>query len=235
MKTLHTTKNCNYRRFLHKQLKHGKISGQFYRFLCKNFPYRLTYHAIDNNVRQVIHGKINESTAINTLKEKEKVEIKRQAEMYKSNIECRNKISEKKISKTTTPCFRDSEKVCVGKLGKTSKTTTPYTKPLSSRESEYDKYIAKASNKEKQEYLEFIKNKFKENKISRKVLDHAVLFLKKCMKENLYLPMRCKTSLYRIFDCEKFEISRYEKEFFLYFKCALSKTHKYSIYKQSNK
>jgi len=33
MKTLHNTKNCNYRRFLHKKLKHGKISGKFYKFL----------------------------------------------------------------------------------------------------------------------------------------------------------------------------------------------------------
>ena len=72
MKTLHTIQNCNYRKFLYKQLKHGKISGQFYRFLCKNFPYRLTCRAIDMNVRKVMHGKINESTAINTLKEKEK-------------------------------------------------------------------------------------------------------------------------------------------------------------------
>ena len=81
----------------------------------------------------------------------------------------------------------------------------------------------------------FIKNKIKANKITRKVLDHAVIFIKKCIKENFYLPMRFKTSLYRIFDCEKFEISRYEKEFFFYFKNALSKTHQYSIYKQSNK
>ena len=102
MKTLHTIQNCNYRKFLYKQLKHGKISGQFYRFLCKNFPYRLTCRAIDMNVRKVMHGKINESTAINTLKEKEKDEIKRQAEMYKSNIECRNKISEKKTAKKFT-------------------------------------------------------------------------------------------------------------------------------------
>jgi hypothetical protein len=144
------------------------------------------------------------------------LELKRQAEMYKSNIECRNKISEKKTSKKFT-------------------TEEDVGRDIASRESAYDKYIEKINNKEKQEYLEFIKNKFKANKISRKVLDHAVLFLKKCMKENLHLPMRFKTSLYRIFDCEKFEISRYEKEFFLYFKCALSKTHKYSIYKQLNK
>ena len=57
MKTLHNTKNCNYRRFLHKRVKDGKISGQFYRFLCRNFPYRLTYHAIGMNVRKVMHGK----------------------------------------------------------------------------------------------------------------------------------------------------------------------------------
>lgn len=202
MKTLHNTKNCNYRRFLHKRLKDGKISGQFYRFLCRNFPYRLTYHAIDMNVRKVMHGKMNESTAINILKEKEKDEIKRQAEMYKSNIECRNKISEKKTAKKSTT-----------------------EEDISSR-------IAKISNREKQEYLEFIKNKFKANKISRKVLDHAVLFVKKCMKENLYLPMRFKTSLYRVFDNDGYNIHAREAEFFTYFKNALSKTHKYSIYKQ---
>ena len=213
MKTLHNTKNCNYRRFLHKRLKDGKISGQFYRFLCRNFPYRLTYHAIDMNVREVMRGNINESTAINTLKEKEKDEIKRQAEMYKSNIECRKKISEKKTSKKFT-------------------TEEDVGRDIASRESAYDKYIAKIRNKEKQEYLEFIKNKFKANKISRKVLDHAVLFIKKCMKENLYLPMRFKTSLYRIFDNDGYNIHAREAEFFAYFKNALSKTHKYSIYKR---
>ena len=216
MKTLHNTKNCNYRRFLHKQLKHGKISGQFYRFLCKNFPYRLTCRAIDMNVRKVIHGKMNESTAINTLREKEKDEMKRQAEMYKSNIECRNKISEKKTSKKFT-------------------TEQDVGRDIASRESAFDKYIAKVRNKEKQEYLEFIKNKFKANKISRKVLDHAVLFLKKCMKENLHLPMRFKTSLYRIFDNDGYNIHAREAEFFTYFKNAFSKTHEYSLYKQKNK
>ena len=216
MKTLHNTKNCNYRRFLHKQLKHGKISGQFYRFLCKNFPYRLTCRSIDMNVRKVIHGKMNESTAINTLKEKEKDEMKRQAEMYKSNIECRNKISEKKTAKKFT-------------------TEQDVGRDIAGREPTYEEYQKEQAFKEAKEYLVFIKNKFKANKISRKVLDHAVLFIKKCMKENLYLPVKFKTSLYRIFDCEKFEISRYEKEFFLYFKNALSKTHQYSIYKQSNK
>ena len=216
MKTLHNTKNCNYRRFLHKQLKHGKISGQFYRFLCKNFPYRLTCRAIDMNVRKVIHGKMNESTAINTLREKEKDEMKRQTEMYKSNIECRNKISEKKTSKKFT-------------------TEQDVGRDIASRESAFDKYIANVRSKEKQEYLEFIKKKFKANKISRKVLDHAVLFIKKCMKENLYLPMRLKTSLYRIFDNDGYNIHAREAEFFTYFKNAFSKTHKYSLYKQKNK
>ena len=206
MKTLHNTKNCNYRRFLHKRLKDGKISGQFYRFLCRNFPYRLTYHAIDMNVRKVMHGKMNESTAINTLKEKEKDEIKRQAEMYKSNVECRKKISEKKTAKKFT-------------------TEEDVGRDIASR-------IAKISNREKQEYLEFIKNKFKANKISRKVLDHAVLLIKKCMKENLYLPVRLRTSLYRIFDNDGYNIHAREAEFFTYFKNALSKTHKYSIYKR---
>ena len=91
MKTLHTTKNCNYRRFLHKRLKDGIISGKFYKFLCRNFPYRLTYYAVDMKVREVMRGNINESTAINTLKEKEKDEIKRQAEMYKSNNQLNKK------------------------------------------------------------------------------------------------------------------------------------------------
>jgi hypothetical protein len=196
-------------------VKDGKISGQFYRFLCRNFPYRLTYHAIGMNVRKVMHGKMNESTAINTLKEKEKDEIKRQAEMYKSNIECRNKISEKKTAKKFT-------------------TEEDVGRDIASVESTYDKYVAKINNREKQEYLEFIKNKFKANKISRKVLDHAVLFIKKCMKENLYLPVRFKTSLYRIFDNDGYNIHAREAEFFMYFKCAFSKTHKYSLYKQSN-
>ena len=51
------------------------------------------------NVRKVMHGKMNESTAINILKEKEKDEIKRQAEMYKSNIECKNKTAFSKTHK----------------------------------------------------------------------------------------------------------------------------------------
>ena len=165
------------------------------------------------NVREVMRGNINESTAINTLKEKEKDEIKRQAEMYKSNIECRKKISEKKTSKKFT-------------------TEQDVGRDIASRESAYDKYIAKASNREKQEYLEFIKNKFKANKISRKVLDHAVLLIKKCMKENLHLPLRLRTSLYRIFDNDGYNIDAREAEFFTYFKNALSKTHKYSIHKR---
>lgn len=215
MKTLHTIQNCNYRKFLYKQLKHGKISGQFYRFLCKNFPYRLTCRAIDMNVRKVMHGKINESTAINTLKEKEKDEMKRQAEMYKSNIECRNKISEKKTAKKFTTEEDVGRDIASGELML-----------------EVEKSLAKIEAKE---FLEFIKNKFKANKISRKVLDHAVVFVKKCMNRNFYLPMKFKTSLYRIYDNDGYNIHAREAEFFTYFKFAFSRTHKYSIYKQEIK
>jgi hypothetical protein len=210
MKTLHTTKNCNYRRFLYKQLKHGKISGQFYRFLCKNFPYRLTCRAIDMNVRKVMHGKMNESTAINILKEKEKDEIKRQAEMYKSNIECKNKTA-KKIT-TEEDVGRD---IASGEL--------MY---------EVEKSLAK---REAKEYFRFIQGQFHANKISRKVFDHAVLFIKKCMKENFYLPTRFKTLLYRLFSKMAYNIHVREAEFFIYFKNAFSKTHKYSLYKQAIK
>ena len=216
MKTLHNTKNCNYRRFLHKRLKDGKISGQFYRFLCRNFPYRLTYHAIDMNVRKVMHGKMNESTAINILKEKEKDEIKRQAEMYKSNIECRNKTSEKKTAKKFTTEEDVGRDIASGEF-------------IEECQNEIEKSLAKIEAKE---FLEFIKNKFKANKISRKVLDHAVVFVKKCMNRNFYLPMKFKTLLHRLITNEGYNIHAREAEFFTYFKNAFSKTHKYSIYKQ---
>ncbi len=215
MKTLHTTKNCNYRRFLYKQLKHGKISGQFYRFLCKNFPYRLTCRAIDMNVRKVMHGKMNESTAINILKEKEKDEIKRQAEMYKSNIECKNKTAKKFT--TEEDVGRD---ISSGEL------------MYEECQNEVEKSLAKIEAKE---YLQFIKGQFNANKISRKVFDHAVVFIKKCMKENFYLPMRFKTLLYRLFSKMAYNIHVREAEFFIYFKNAFSKTHKYSLYKQTIK
>jgi len=214
MKTLHNTKNCNYRRYLHKKLKHGKISGRLYKFICRTHPYRLTTYNITFVVRKILDGKMTENKGIQLLQQ-DAQELKRQQEMYKSNIECRNKISEKKTAKKLT-------------------TEEDVGRDIASRESAYDK-LAKIRNNAKQEYLEFIKNKFKANKISRKVLDHAVLIIKKCMKENLYLPMRLKTSLYRIFDCNKHELSGYEKDFFHYFRNALSKTHKYSIYKQSRK
>ena len=102
MQTLHNTKNCNYRRFLHFQLKHGKISGKFYKFLCRNFPYRLTARSVSTLVGEVLNGRISEEKAIATL-QKDDNELRRQKEMMQSNIECRRKIS---------------------------KTTTPYTKPL---------------------------------------------------------------------------------------------------------
>ena len=96
MKTLHNTKNCNYRRFLHKKLKHGKISGKFYKFLCRNFPYRLTAREIQLCVGKILDGRITEEEAIVTL-QGAKTELKYQQELYKSNIECRKKIGWKQI------------------------------------------------------------------------------------------------------------------------------------------
>lgn len=97
MKTLHNTRNCNYRRFLHSKLKHGKISGRFYKFICRTHPYRVTTYNITFVVREILDGKMTENKGIQLLQQ-DAQELKRQQEMYKSNIECR-----KKISKTTTP------------------------------------------------------------------------------------------------------------------------------------
>ena len=98
MKTLHNTKNCNYRRFLHKKLKHGKISGKFYKFLCRNFPYRVAAREVQICVTQVLNGKMTENKAISTLQGASN-ELRRQQEMYKSNVECRSKTGLKQINK----------------------------------------------------------------------------------------------------------------------------------------
>lgn len=97
MKTLHNTKNCNYRKFLHTKLNHGKISGKFYKFLCRNFPYRLTARSVSTLVREVLDGRITEEKAITTL-QKDNNELRRQKEMYQSNIECRKKIGWNQIT-----------------------------------------------------------------------------------------------------------------------------------------
>jgi len=97
MKTLHNTKNCNYRKFLHRILKHGKISGKFYKFLCRNFPYRVTAKEVTICVSLVLNGRMTENKAITTLKGAES-EIKYQKEMMQSNIECRKKIGWKQIN-----------------------------------------------------------------------------------------------------------------------------------------
>jgi len=97
MKTLHNTKNCNYRKFLHKKLKHGKISGKFYKFLCRNFPYRLTTRSVSDMVNRVLNGVMSEDKAIESLR-KDDNELRRQKEMYQSNIECRKKIGWKQIN-----------------------------------------------------------------------------------------------------------------------------------------
>lgn len=91
MKTKHNTRNCNYRRYLHKQLKHGKISGRFYKFLCKNFPYHFCYQA-KASVRAVLDGK-DEAKTINYLNTNCKKDIEDNKKMYKSSIECQKKIS----------------------------------------------------------------------------------------------------------------------------------------------
>ena len=90
MKTIHNTKNCNYRRFLHKKLKHGKISGKFYKFVCRTHPYRLTTRNIELIVNQILSKNMTEDKAIRLLQQDER-ELKYQQELYRSNIECRKK------------------------------------------------------------------------------------------------------------------------------------------------
>ena len=92
MKTLHNTKNCNYRRFLQTKLKHGKISGRFYKFVCRSHPYRVTTRNIALIVEKILHGKMTEDEAIRYL-QKDTQELKYQQELYKSNVECKNKTS----------------------------------------------------------------------------------------------------------------------------------------------
>jgi len=92
MKTLHNTQNCNYRRFLHTKLKHGKISGRFYKFVCRSHPYRVTTRNIALIVRQILDGKMTEDEAIRYL-QKDTQELKYQQELYKSNVECKKKTS----------------------------------------------------------------------------------------------------------------------------------------------
>jgi hypothetical protein len=86
-------KNCNYRKYLLKVKKQGKISGRFYKFLCRNFPYRLTYRGIMGHVNLVINGKMKEEVAIQNLKthKDHQREIKHQKSMIKANEECRKK------------------------------------------------------------------------------------------------------------------------------------------------
>jgi hypothetical protein len=100
MKTLHNTKNCNYRRYLHTKLKHGKISGRFYKFLCRNFPYSLTYRGVTANVAQVLCGKAKEDWIMQIMKtdEDHKSQSEKQKSLMKSNIECRKKIGWKQIN-----------------------------------------------------------------------------------------------------------------------------------------
>ena len=94
MKPIHNTRNCQYRKFLHTKLKHGKISGRFYKFLYRNFPYRVTAREVQVCVQKVLYGGMNEDKAIAILKNQGN-ELRRQKEMAKSNWECRKKIENK--------------------------------------------------------------------------------------------------------------------------------------------
>ena len=80
---------------------------KFYKFIYRNFPYRLTARSVQTMVRSVLDGIVSEDKAIHLL-QKDDNELRRQREMAKSNWECKKKIS---------------------------KTTTPYTKPLDFLES----------------------------------------------------------------------------------------------------
>ena len=75
---------CKYREFLHKKLKQGRISGKFYKFLYRTFPYRLNYRPITVMVGDVLAGRIKEEVAIHRLKESGcKAESKRQKSLVK--------------------------------------------------------------------------------------------------------------------------------------------------------
>jgi len=81
---------------LHKKLKYGKISGKFYKFICRNYPYRVTASIVQICVREVLDGRMTENKAIARMQDND-LELKRQKEMYKSNVECRKKIGWKQI------------------------------------------------------------------------------------------------------------------------------------------
>ena len=75
---------CNYRKFLLKLLKQGRISGKFYKFLYRTFPYRLNYRGLSTMVAEVLAGRIKEEVAIHRLKESGcKAESKRQKSLVK--------------------------------------------------------------------------------------------------------------------------------------------------------
>ena len=59
---------CKYREFLRKKLKQGRISGKFYKFLYRTFPYRLNYRGLSTMVAEVLAGRLKEEVAIHRLK-----------------------------------------------------------------------------------------------------------------------------------------------------------------------
>ena len=68
----------------------AKISGKFYKFLCRNFPYRINAREVTICVGMVLDGRMTENKAITTLRGAGN-ELKRQQELYKSNIEAENR------------------------------------------------------------------------------------------------------------------------------------------------
>ena len=80
---------------MHTKLKHGKISGKLYKFICRSFPYRVTAREVEICVRMVLDGKMTENKAITTLQGAGN-ELRRQKELYESNIECKKKINSNK-------------------------------------------------------------------------------------------------------------------------------------------
>jgi hypothetical protein len=72
-------------------MKHGRISGKFYKFVCRNFPYRVTSREVIYCINNILNGAMTENKAIATLQGAE-TELKRQKELYKSNVECRKRI-----------------------------------------------------------------------------------------------------------------------------------------------
>ena len=74
----------------------ARISGKFYKFVCRNFPYRVTSGGVINCVNNILSGENTENEAIATLQEKE-TNLNDKKKCIKSNVECRKRIGWKQI------------------------------------------------------------------------------------------------------------------------------------------